>query len=117
VIAGAGGSGKTTLAVHAAHRVRHLFPDGQLYADLRAASAAAAPGDVLARFLRDLGVDGGKVPAGDEERATLYRTMLVDRRVLILLDNANDVAQVRPLLPGAARAPSSSPRETGQCRW
>jgi tetratricopeptide (TPR) repeat protein len=103
VIAGAGGLGKTTLAVHAAHRVRASFPDGQLYVDLLGASAqSAAPGEVLARFLRDLGVEGEKVPVGDEERAALYRTRLTGRRVLILLDNARDAAQVRPLLPGSA---------------
>jgi len=103
VIAGAGGLGKTTLAVHAAHRVRGSFPDGQLYVDLLGASAqSASPGEVLARFLRDLGVPGEKVPVSDEERAALYRTRLTDRRVLILLDNAKDAAQVRPLLPGSA---------------
>jgi DNA-binding SARP family transcriptional activator/Tfp pilus assembly protein PilF len=103
VIAGAGGLGKTTLAVHAAHRVRASFPDGQLYVDLLGASAqSASPGEVLARFLRDLGVPGDKVPVGDEERAALYRTRLTGRRVLILLDNVKDAAQVRPLLPGSA---------------
>jgi len=103
VIAGAAGLGKTTLGVHAAHQVRHLFPDGQLYVGLSGASSEPAPpGDVLARFLRDLGVDGDKIPVGDEERAALYRTQLTGRRVLILLDDAKDAAQVRPLLPGSA---------------
>jgi DNA-binding SARP family transcriptional activator len=103
VIAGAAGLGKTTLGVHAAHQVRQLFPDGQLYVDLSGASSEpAAPGDVLARFLRDLGVDGSKIPVGEEERAALYRTQLTGRRVLILLDDAKDAAQVRPLLPGSA---------------
>jgi DNA-binding SARP family transcriptional activator len=103
VVNGAAGLGKTTLAVHAAHQVRTLFPDGQLHVDLSGASAQpAAPGEVLARFLRDLGVEGDKVPAGDDERAALYRTRLTGRRVLILLDNAKDAAQVRPLLPGSA---------------
>ena len=103
VVAGTAGIGKTTLAVHVAHQVRHLFPDGQLYADLSGASAeSASPGEVLARFLRDLGVDGGKIPVGDEERAALYRTRLTGRRVLIVLDDAKDAAQVRPLLPGSA---------------
>jgi DNA-binding SARP family transcriptional activator len=103
VVAGTAGIGKTTLAVHVAHQVRHLFPDGQLYADLSGASAEpASPGEVLARFLRDLGVDGGKIPVGDEERAALYRTRLTGRRVLIVLDDAKDAAQVRPLLPGSA---------------
>lgn len=103
VVNGAGGLGKTTLAVHAAHRVREEFPDGQLYVDLLGASAQPAePGEVLARFLRDLGVEGDKVPARDDERAALYRTRLTGRRVLILLDNAQDAAQVRSLLPGSS---------------
>jgi len=102
-VAGAGGLGKTTLAIHAAHKVRDHFTDGQLYVDLLGATAQPArAGDVLARFLRDLGVDGDKVPAGDEERAALYRTRLTGRRVLIVLDSARDAAQVRPLLPGSA---------------
>ena len=89
--------------MHAAHQVSAQFPDGQLYVDLLGASPQpAAPGEVLARFLRDLGVEGDKVPAGDDERAALYRTRLTGRRVLILLDNAKDAAQVRPLLPGSA---------------
>jgi len=103
VVAGAAGLGKTTLAVHAAHQVRAQFPDGQLYVDLSGASSQpTAPGEVLARFLRDLGVDGDKVPARDDERAALYRTRLTGRRVLVVLDNAKDAAQVRPLLPGSA---------------
>ncbi len=103
VIAGAAGLGKTALAVHVAHRVRGLFADGQLYACLSGASARpAVPGEVLARFLRDLGVDGGQIPAGEEERAVLYRTRLAGQRVLIVLDDASDAAQVRPLLPGSA---------------
>ncbi len=103
VVNGAGGLGKTTLAVHAAHRVREEFPDGQLYVDLLGASAQPAePGEVLARFLRDLGVAGDKVPARDDERAALFRTRLTGRRVLILLDNAQDAAQVRSLLPGSS---------------
>jgi DNA-binding SARP family transcriptional activator/tetratricopeptide (TPR) repeat protein len=103
VVNGAGGLGKTTLAVHAAHRVREEFPDGQLYVDLLGASAQPADlGEVLARFLRDLGVEGDRVPARDDERAALYRTRLTGRRVLILLDNAQDAAQVRALLPGSS---------------
>jgi DNA-binding SARP family transcriptional activator/tetratricopeptide (TPR) repeat protein len=103
VVNGAGGLGKTTLAVHAAHQVRAQFPDGQLYVDLLGASAQAAePGEVLARFLRDLGLPGDQVPAHDDERAALYRTRLTGRRVLILLDNARDAAQVRQLLPGSS---------------
>jgi DNA-binding SARP family transcriptional activator len=103
VIAGAAGLGKTALAVHVAHQVRGLFAGGQLYTCLSGASARpAAPGEVLARFLRDLGVDGGQIPAGEEERAVLYRTRLAGRQVLIVLDDASDAAQVRPLLPGSA---------------
>src|ERR1700744_599551 len=103
LVAGAGGLGKTTLAIHAAHRLRSKYPDGQLYVDLQGATGQplASP-EVLARFLRDLGVDGAQIPAGLEERAAQYRTRLNGRRVLILLDNASDAAQVRPLLPGTA---------------
>jgi DNA-binding SARP family transcriptional activator/Tfp pilus assembly protein PilF len=103
VVAGAGGLGKTSLAVHAAHRVRRKFPDGQLYVDLLGAtSTPLSPGDVLARFLRDLGVDGRQIPVDEAERAGRYRTALASRRMLVVLDNARDAAQVRPLLPGAA---------------
>jgi DNA-binding SARP family transcriptional activator/tetratricopeptide (TPR) repeat protein len=103
VVAGAAGLGKTTLAVHVAHQVRDLFPDGQLYVPLSGASGQpAVPGEVLARFLRDLDVDGEKIPADEEERAALYRTRLAGRRVLIVLDDAKDAAQMRPLLPGSA---------------
>jgi DNA-binding SARP family transcriptional activator len=102
LIAGAGGLGKTTLAVHVAHQLRARFPDGQLYVDLRGASdQPAAPAEVLARFLRQLGTDGDQVPAGEDERAGLYRTRLAGRRVLIVLDDARDAAQARPLVPGS----------------
>jgi DNA-binding SARP family transcriptional activator len=103
LIAGAGGLGKTTLAVHAAHRMRGAYPDGQLYVDLQGAGPGpVSSADVLARLLRDLGVDGAKIPASAEERAALYRTHLNGRRTLVVLDNARDAAQVRPLLPGSA---------------
>jgi DNA-binding SARP family transcriptional activator len=103
VVNGAAGLGKTTLAVHAAHQVSAHFPDGQLYVDLLGASSQpASAGEVLARFLRDLGVEGDKVPVRDDERAARYRTTLTGRRVLILLDNAKDAAQVRALLPGSS---------------
>jgi DNA-binding SARP family transcriptional activator len=103
LVAGSGGLGKTSLAVHAAHRVRASFPDGQLYVDLLGATShPLPPADVLARFLRDLGVDGRDIPVDDDERAARYRTVLAGRRMLIVLDNARDAAQVRPLLPGTA---------------
>ncbi len=103
LVAGSGGLGKTSLAVHAAHRVRASFPDGQLYVDLLGATAhPLLPADVLARFLRDLGVAGRDIPADEDERAARYRTVLASRRVLVVLDNAKDAAQVRPLLPGSA---------------
>jgi DNA-binding SARP family transcriptional activator len=103
LVAGSGGLGKTSLAVHAAHRVRGSFPDGQLYVDLLGATPHPLEvGDVLARFLRDLGVDGRDIPVDEAERAARYRTVLAGRRLLIVLDNARDAAQVRPLLPGTA---------------
>ena len=103
LVAGSGGLGKTSLAVHAAHRVRGSFPDGQLYVDLLGATPhPLGVGDVLARFLRDLGVDGRDIPVDEAERAARYRTVLAGRRMLIVLDNARDAAQVRPLLPGTA---------------
>lgn len=99
-ITGKAGVGKTTLAVRAAHRLRVQYPDGQLFVDLRARAHPLAPADVLARFLRSLGVDRMAIPDDAEERAALYRSRLADRRVLIVLDNAECEAQLRPLLPG-----------------
>jgi DNA-binding SARP family transcriptional activator/tetratricopeptide (TPR) repeat protein/transcriptional regulator with XRE-family HTH domain len=100
---GKAGVGKTTLAVHAAHHLRSVFPDGQLYVSLRGVEAQALdPAEVLGGFLRALGVDGRLLPDDVDERARLYRSLLADRRVLVLLDNAADAAQVRPLLPGGA---------------
>jgi DNA-binding SARP family transcriptional activator/Tfp pilus assembly protein PilF len=101
VVAGAPGLGKTALAIHAAHALRRDFPDGQLYVSLRGGSEQPVPPDeVLARFLRDLGVDGARIPVDAEERAALYRTRLAERQMLVVLDDARNAAQVRPLLPG-----------------
>jgi DNA-binding SARP family transcriptional activator/Tfp pilus assembly protein PilF len=100
-VAGIGGVGKTTLAVHVAHQARSAFPDGQLYVDLQGAGQRAAePETVLGSFLRALGAADSAIPDTLEERAALYRSLLDGRRVLVLLDNARDAAQVRPLLPG-----------------
>ncbi|WP_049577986.1 tetratricopeptide repeat protein [Streptomyces sp. SBT349] len=102
-VAGKAGVGKTTLAVQAAHELRPHFPDGQLYVNLRGAEAQRVhPADALAEFLRGLGVEGSAIPAGLDERGRLYRDRLAGRRVLVVLDNAADEAQVRPLLPGAS---------------
>ncbi|QCS09900.1 hypothetical protein CRV15_30355 (plasmid) [Streptomyces clavuligerus] len=102
-ITGTGGIGKTTLAVQVAHRVREHFPGGQLYTDLQGAGnqpvAAAA---ALGSFLRALGVRDDAIPDSLEDRTALYRSLLAGRRTLVLLDNARDAAQVRPLLPGTA---------------
>ncbi|MFF7182855.1 BTAD domain-containing putative transcriptional regulator [Streptomyces sp. NPDC008121] len=102
-LAGIGGVGKTTLAVHVAHEARPHFPDGQLYVDLQGAGArAAAPETVLGAFLRALGTPDSAIPDSLDERAALYRSALDGRRILVLLDNARDAAQIRPLLPGTA---------------
>ncbi|MFF4160930.1 BTAD domain-containing putative transcriptional regulator [Streptomyces sp. NPDC001678] len=103
-VSGMGGIGKSTLALRVAHQVKGEFPDGQLYADLRGSGTDAAdPGTILVSFLTALGVSRRKVPGSLEDRSRMFRTLLDDRRVLLLLDNARDAAQVRPLLPGAAR--------------
>ncbi|MFF4297223.1 BTAD domain-containing putative transcriptional regulator [Streptomyces vinaceus] len=102
-LAGIGGVGKTTLAVHVAHAARPHFPDGQLYVDLQGTEPRPAePVAVLGSFLRALGTPDTAIPDSAAERAALYRSTLDGRRVLVLLDNARDAAQVRPLLPGTA---------------
>ncbi|MEU5541680.1 BTAD domain-containing putative transcriptional regulator [Streptomyces sioyaensis] len=100
-LTGIGGVGKTTLAVHVAHAAREHFPDGQLYVDLQGAGQTPSePEAVLGAFLRSLGTPDSSIPDGMEERSALYRSTLAGRRVLALLDNARDAAQIRPLLPG-----------------
>ncbi|MGI5215748.1 ATP-binding protein [Plantactinospora sp. CA-290183] len=103
-VSGTAGVGKTALAVHWSHRSRGRFPDGQLYVNLRGydTDRPVDAGDALAGFLSALGVAARDVPVDMAERAARYRTELADRRMLILLDNASSVEQVRPLLPGTA---------------
>jgi transcriptional regulator with XRE-family HTH domain/tetratricopeptide (TPR) repeat protein len=101
-VAGPGGIGKTSLALHAGHQVTSHFPDGQLYLNLRGSSAQPVPAaEALARFLRDLGIDPAALPVEQEERAARYRSLTAGRRLLIVLDDAGDAAQVRPLIPGS----------------
>jgi tetratricopeptide (TPR) repeat protein/DNA-binding SARP family transcriptional activator len=104
VISGCPGVGKTTLAVHWAHRVASQFPDGQLHVNLRGFSqdeAAMGSQDALRCFLNAFGLTTDGIPADPAVRVGLYRSVLADRRVLIVLDNARDAEQVRPLLPGS----------------
>ncbi|GAA3145427.1 BTAD domain-containing putative transcriptional regulator [Planomonospora alba] len=99
---GPGGAGKSVLALKAAHGAADRYPDGQLYVDLQGSTpglAALRPAEVLGRFLRALGVPPGVVPAVPAEAATRYQSLLADRRVLVVLDNAVGAAQVAPLLP------------------
>jgi DNA-binding SARP family transcriptional activator/tetratricopeptide (TPR) repeat protein len=101
IVVGLAGVGKTTLAVRVAHRLRSEYPDGQLFVDLRGAdSHPLLAVEVLGRFLRALGVPGQAIPHDAEEREAFYRSLLADRRLLVVLDNAADEEQVRPLLPG-----------------
>jgi DNA-binding SARP family transcriptional activator len=103
-LSGTAGVGKTALAVHFAHQVAARFPDGQLYANLHgfsAAGSARSPAEAIRMFLEALGVPPQKVPASLDGQVALYRSQLAGKRMLVLLDNARDADQVRPLLPGS----------------
>lgn len=106
VISGTAGVGKTSLALHWAHRTRDEFPDGQLYIDLRGYDPGlpVSPDQALERFLLALGVPAAAVPDDVEAKSSLYRSSLADRRMLVILDNAANNAQVRPLIPGAGHS-------------
>ncbi len=106
VISGTAGVGKTSLALHWAHRTRDQFPDGQLYINLRGydPGVPVSPDEALERFLLALGVPAAAVPAEVEEKSSLYRSTLADRRMLVILDNAAGTTQVRPLIPGSGHS-------------
>ncbi|MFF8374791.1 BTAD domain-containing putative transcriptional regulator [Streptomyces sp. NPDC015661] len=102
-VSGGGGMGKTTLMVQAAHRIRERFPDGQVFLDLGGMTTMPmTPENALGLLLRTLGVAPEEVPDGVQARSALFRSLVAGRRMLILLDDAGDAAQIRPLLPGAA---------------
>jgi DNA-binding SARP family transcriptional activator/transcriptional regulator with XRE-family HTH domain/tetratricopeptide (TPR) repeat protein len=103
-LTGMAGSGKTALAVHFAHQVADQFPDGQLFVNLRGrdrSGAPVTPTEAVRGFLTALGVPPARIPADTDGQAALYRSLLADRRMLVVLDNAQDAEQVRPLLPGS----------------
>jgi DNA-binding SARP family transcriptional activator/tetratricopeptide (TPR) repeat protein len=103
-LSGTAGVGKSALAVHWAHRMRERFPDGQLYVNLRGfdpSGSPVTPPEAVRGFLDAFEVPTKQIPAGLEAQVGMYRSLLADRRVLVVLDNARDAEQVRPLLPGA----------------
>ena len=103
VIVGTGGIGKTSLAVHCAHRLAGRYPDGQLYVNLRGfdpSGPPVRPREILRGFLIALGVPDSGIPAGFEPQVALYRSRTAERRIIVVLDNVRDADQARPLLPG-----------------
>jgi DNA-binding SARP family transcriptional activator len=105
VIVGKGGVGKTSVAVHAAYGVADHFTDGLLFADLHGGTSnVVGPMQVLERFLRALGVPTTQIPESLDERAEIYRSLIADRKVLVVLDDAASEGQVWPLLPGGGAA-------------
>src|SRR5712691_3044998 len=105
VIGGTAGVGKTALAVQWAHQVADRFPDGQLYINLRGFDPSRSqmdPADVIRAFLDALGVPADAVPAQEDAQVGLYRSLLADRRMLVVLDNARHAGQLRTLLPGSS---------------
>ncbi|MGW5675451.1 BTAD domain-containing putative transcriptional regulator [Streptomyces sp. NPDC003860] len=101
-VTGTAGVGKTTVAVHVAHALAAEFPDGRFHVDLGAGSTPADPSAVLLGFLTALGAPPDRIPLDPEQRAAYFRTALAGRRMLLVLDNAYDAEQVRPLLPGTS---------------
>lgn len=102
LVTGPGGVGKSSLLLHAAHRLAGTYPDGQLYADLHDARGAGVVSRILERFLKALGHPGNAMPEDTDERAELYRNLLADRRVLICLDDVRAEGQITTLMPGGA---------------
>jgi hypothetical protein len=103
-IEGIGGTGKSALAIHVAHQLSDEFPDGQLYVNLHGATLGLKPVEpleALGGFLRALGVSSDDVPRQLDDATIRYRQLLLDRRILVVLDNAHSAAQVRPLLPAS----------------
>jgi len=122
-IDGTAGIGKTALALHWAHHIAGQFPGGQLYLNMRGfdpSGTPVRPVNALHAFLEALGVARERIPATLESRAALYRSVLAERQVLVVLDNARDVTQVRPLLParpGCLVVVTSRNRLVGRSRW